>query len=154
MEEFKKSAMERYIHQKELDYQRQRYLELTEKINSARDKQTRSLLTKELKSLSPVSTTLPSSSSLESLQERARELHRLLREREDELLAEEFEASMLCQVDRLNLLTLLRVFEVEVDLGEGDDEGGGDDRHLVSKLTEQLMKLERELLEKVGWADG
>lgn len=61
---------------------------------------------------------------------------------------------MMCEVDRLSLLTLLRVFEVGVDLGVGvgvdDDSKGSEDPEALSRLSEQLVRLESALVAKVG----
>jgi hypothetical protein len=64
--------------------------------------------------------------SLKTLKKLARKLSHLLLDRKNHLLTEkQFEASMLCEVDHLNLLNLLNVFEIEVDFGvsaEDDEE--------------------------------
>jgi hypothetical protein len=58
----------------------------------------------------------------------------------------------MCEVDRLSLLTLLRVFEVGVDLGVGVDDcsKGSEDPEALSRLSEQLVRLESALVAKVG----
>jgi hypothetical protein len=159
-EDLKQSVATRYKHLKEVEFresQQQKLVELTEKLNATKDKKAISILTKELKALPSFSAIpdLSDASSLESIHNCAQELHRLLREREDQLLAEdELEASMLCEVDRLSLLTLLRVFEVGVDLGVGvgvdDHSKGSEDPEALSRLSEQLVRLESALVAKVG----
>jgi hypothetical protein len=144
-----------------------RYLEqveeLTEKIKKAeqtRERRTVYLLKEDLKSLAPV--LLPDSSdtiSVESIQYRAQNLHGWLSAKEEQLMSEdELEASMLCEVDRLNLLTLLRVFEVKVDFVE-DSTGKqvGESQELftdfqkeLSVLADRIRELEAEVVKKVS----
>jgi hypothetical protein len=52
----------------------------------------------------------------EEIQSNARALLSLFEDKESKLMVEDLEASMLCEVFRLNLLTFLKVFQVELHL--------------------------------------
>jgi hypothetical protein len=113
IEQLKGFVIERFKHHINV----QRAAELNEKIknDTSRDKKLLSVWKTELKAL----TSLPPSSdaaSLDRIQLLAQELIHKFEEYEDQLLDDVgLEASMLCEVKRLNLLNFLRVFEVEVN---------------------------------------
>ena len=88
---------------------------------------------------------------LETIQAQALEFHRELKDREHNLAVEnDLEASMLCQVSRLNFLNFLKVFQVEVEFG---DERVGEVlspmREEISKLNEQILVFKSNLIIKV-----
>jgi hypothetical protein len=107
--------------------------------------------------------------SLEAIRSQVRALHDQYEELESQLLEEDqLEASMLCEVDRLNLGNLLRVFgiEVEIDFGstssqsfsqpsvEDDSRRQSDNmisdlEQRVSNLKEEIVLLRSELIVKV-----
>jgi hypothetical protein len=65
---------------------------------------------------------------LETLQAQVLELHREMEDRKHDLMLENnLEASMLCEVSRLNLLNFLKVFQVEVDVEAGSGDGDSDE---------------------------
>jgi hypothetical protein len=91
---------------------------------------------------------------LESLQTQVKELHSRYEEREQQLLeADDLEASMLCEVDRLNLWSLCRVFGVKVDLPQGMTKAEiqtlDDLKREVSTLEENIAVLQSALITKV-----
>jgi hypothetical protein len=64
---------------------------------------------------------------------------------EHQLISEdELEASMLCEVGRLHLLNLLRVFEVKLEWGDDDHD------QLIAHLQQQIAVLESDLNAKVA----
>jgi alanyl-tRNA synthetase len=147
-------------------YQRQK-TELTEKIKraeKAKDRKTFANLNAELKSLNydPVEIDISTIVSLETIQTRAKQLHDQLEAKETELMEDNnLEASMLCEVKRLNLLNLLKVFEVKIELGENSvvtvgEEKEENSRQFISELQSELSRfadiistLESDLVLKV-----
>jgi hypothetical protein len=68
-------------------------------------------------------------------------------------MVEDLEASMLCEVSRLNLLNFLKVFQVELglELGSGDSAAKEEKQERdeeISKLNEQIFLLRSGLKEK------
>jgi hypothetical protein len=145
-------AMERFKH--EVRYQK--FLELDEKIKTiAQDKDKRNYqnnrialvsLNKELKALNyDPSVESANVIALETLQSRVQEAMQRLEERENLLLLEDdLEASMLCEVSRLNLLNFLKVFQVEMDLEP--ELGPGDDNQLISRLRGEVKTLSDKVI--------
>ncbi len=83
------------------------------------------------------------------IERKAKELYSELKSREEQFMEEnDIVSSLLCEVDRLNLLNLLKVFEVEVDLELGEvkdedvDKETGNDR---DKENQETTDLRREL---------
>jgi hypothetical protein len=130
LEELKKNAVERFKYQK--------YLELTEQIKSQRDKRLLFLLKSELRALRFDPETRrgqePEMGEGE-MRSKARALLSLFEEKKSQLMVEDLEASLHCDVSRLNFLSFLKVFKMEVDLGDGDVNA----KQISSEETEQLL---------------
>jgi hypothetical protein len=149
LEALKQSAVERFKHRK--------YLELSQEIKSQRDKRTLFLLKSELRALNyvPPETRSGGQETAEeetvAIQSRARALVTLFEEKESQLMLEDLEASMLCEVSRLNFLNFLKVFQAEVDLGDGDGVGEVSSalREEISNLNNQIVVLRSGLIVKV-----
>lgn len=151
IEQLKGFVIERFKHQSNV----QRAAELNEKIknDTSRDKKLLSVWKTELKALA----SLPPSSdaaSLDRIQLLAQELIHKFEEYEDQLLDDVgLEASMLCEVKRLNLLNFLRVFEVEVNFDHrapshphpsaSDQDTNTNDEDML-KLQKQISLLEEK----------
>ena len=122
--------VEHYKHQRlanEYNKLKKQVSSLEELINQTRDKKAKASLTSQLKSLllsipphPPSSDHLPPIAMIDS---RAKCLYDGLKAKEDEMMVEDkLEASMLHEVDRLNVLNLLKVFEVEVTWSSDRDD--------------------------------
>jgi hypothetical protein len=131
-----------------------------EKAKKAKDKKSEANLKAELRSLSEDSVPLDDSNivSLETIQCRAKELHDQLATKEEEFMGEDkLEDSMLCEVNKLNLLNFLKVFEVKIELVEDslreekeqNPQLVSELRSEVSRLSEMISGLESELILKV-----
>jgi hypothetical protein len=152
LDDLKKAMVDRYKHQSN-EEKRSKYLELTQSLQRAQVAQEKKMiasLMKDLKALNYVAPVEVSPSpivvSLESIQTQVKELHSRYEERERQLLeADDVEASMLCEVDRLNLLSLCRVFGVTVDLPQGmtkaESKTLDDLKREVSTLKEDIVVL-------------
>jgi alanyl-tRNA synthetase len=82
---------------------------------------------------------------VEKIRCQAKELYEELEAKERQLISEdELEASMLCEVERLHLLNLLRVFEVKLEWGDDDHD------QLIAHLQQQIAVLESDLNAKVA----
>jgi hypothetical protein len=127
-------------------FKSQRALELQEEIKSLgnRDVNKKRFLLLDLKSLN-FDPAQDSVVPLEALQTRVLELHREMEDRKHDLMLEnDLEASMLCEVSRLNLLTFLKVFQVEMDLEP--ELGSGDDNQLISRLRGEVKTLSEQVI--------
>jgi hypothetical protein len=159
-DDLKKAMVDRYKQQSN-EEKRPKYLELTQSLQRAQvtqEKKMIAFLMKDLKALNYVAHVEGSPSpivvSLESLQTQVKELHSRYEERERQLLqADDVEASMLCEVDRLNLLSLCRVFGVTVDLPQGmtkaENKTLDDLKREVSTLKEDIVVLQSAVIAKV-----
>jgi hypothetical protein len=169
LEELKQSAVKRFKHLK--------YLELTKEIKSQRNKDSLFLLKAKLRALNYDPETQGGGAGSqepemgdEEIQSKARALLSLFEDKESQLMVEDLEASMLCEVSRLNLLTFLKVFQVELhlepELGSGDGSGDGKEtenqmspeeaaqlisglRGEVKTLSEQVIVLRSEKIVQV-----
>ena len=177
LQSLKQSVIERFKHERTSQLHRVKHLEyleqvgkLTEEIKKAeraREKKTLHYLNERLKDLNQAAAAITIAEegahevidTLESLQSRAKALHEDLEAKEAELMSEgELEASLLCEVERLHLLDLLRVFEVEVEWGEDGSQQhkgqghGKEEEHeeLISHLQQRITLLECDLNAKVG----
>jgi hypothetical protein len=134
-------------------FKSQRALELQKEIKSLgnRDVNKKRLLLLDLKSLN-FDPAQESVVPLETLKARVLELHRELEDRKHDLILEnDLEASMLCEISRLNLLNFLKVFQLELEMGSEDSnaKGGKQERdEEISKLNEQIFLLRSGLKEK------
>jgi hypothetical protein len=139
-------------------FKHRKYLELSQEIKSQRDKRTLSILKSELRALNYVppetrsggQETAAEEETL-AIQSRARALVTLFEEKESQLMLEDLEVSMLCEVSRLNFLNFLKVFRAEVDLGDGDGVGEVSSalREEISNLDNQIVVLRSGLIVKV-----
>jgi hypothetical protein len=175
IEQLKGFVIDRFKYQKEMESNLQRVSELNEKIRNSRDKKLLSIWKTELKALNCVVTSSQSTSAasldvmpLEQIQSLAQNLIHQFEEYEEELLDEvSLEASMLCEIDRLNLLNFLHIFEVEVTMDryppppcpgtrthESDTSKPSDDEEIfklqkqISLLKEETVLLQYELIQK------
>jgi hypothetical protein len=123
LEEFKKRAVQRFKHQK--------YSELTEEIKTQTDKRLLRGLKAELRALKYDPETRGQEPELgeEEMRSKARALLSVFEEKESQLMVEDLEASMHCEVSRLSFLSFLRVFKVEVE----------DANQMSSAETDQLI---------------
>jgi hypothetical protein len=81
---------------------------------------------------------------VEKIRCQAKELYEELEATEHQLISEdELEASMLCEVGRLHLLNLLRVFEVKLKWGTMTNQ-------VIAHLRQQIAVLESDLNAKVA----
>jgi hypothetical protein len=146
LQDLQKSIVERFKQQK--------YSKLTDEIKIQKDKRLLFILKSELRALKYDPTEKRSKGQEDSedvIQSRIRTLLTLFEEKESQLMVEDLEASMLCEVSRLNFLNFLRVFQVEMELGDGDgvDEVSSPLREDISKLHEQILVLKSGLIVKV-----
>jgi hypothetical protein len=149
----KQSLLERFQHERILELNEtkyQKFLELSEKIKDTKEKKALYSLNAELKALNYVPLEPSDMVCLETIQTRVQRIHQHLVTQERQLMDDgEFGASMLCEVERLNLLNLMKVFEIPVafeDVGLGQQTN--DEREL-SALREQTSLLEEQLFAKV-----
>jgi hypothetical protein len=144
--------IERFKHERTLELNEtkyQKYLELTERIKDSTDKKALYSLNAELKSLNYVPLEASNTDCLEEIQKQIKRINSQLVAQERQLMDDgEFEASMLCEVERLNLLNLLKVFEFPIDFDDVDL-GQTNDERVISSLQEQTSRLEGELFAKV-----
>jgi hypothetical protein len=134
-----------------LRFKSQRYSEWQEELKSLGSKEVKKKkhLLLDLKSLNfdPAQESAAAVVPLETLQARVLELHGELEDRKHDLiLANDLEASMLLEVSRLSFLSFLKVFEMEVDLGDGDANG----KQIFSEETEQLLSALRGEVKTLG----
>jgi hypothetical protein len=130
---------------------------LTEEIKKAerlKEKKTLHHLKDRLAALVPpvgIETSVEDDRLIESIQSQAQGLHKELESNEEELMNRgELEASMICEVERLHLLNLLKVFEVEVKLGnDNSKELKDENEELISSLQEKITHLQLDLDAKV-----
>ena len=128
----------------------QRVSSLQEQIKQTQDKRMKASLSSQLKSL--LLPPLPLSSdqvpTLAMINSRAKDLYDGLKVKEDQMMVEaKFEASMLYEVDRLNVLNLLKVFEVDVTWSSDHDDAvkgeGRDER--IDQLEAEKSCLQNEV---------
>ena len=145
--EVKREVMRRFKHLK--------YEELNEelrKVDRRRDKMKYNHLNTELKSLQYN----PSSDgvnivSLEEIESKVKSLIADLRRREEDLMNEDGESSMLCDLSVLNLMSFLKHFGVEMSVGEDCDKDKENSKE-DSKNKDLLEELERKHNEINIWA--
>jgi hypothetical protein len=119
--------------------------DLKEKIAKTKEKKTLSLLNEELRLLSHVPAPDPSLVlPLETIQSQATRLLAELADRESQLMDEDaLEASMLCEVVRLNLLNLLRIFEAGVEVAGSEGNGNEESAEMISNLQKEVSELRK-----------
>lgn len=78
---------------------------------------------------------------LDTIHARVQEFHRDLEDRKHDLVDTDLEASMLCEVSRLNLLNFLKVFEVEME----HKEQGNDHQISSEKKDDLILRLQNEV---------
>ena len=136
-------------------FKSQRYWKLQEEIKSLgnKDPNKKRWLLLDQKSIHFDPTTQESVPQLDTIHAQVLELHRELEDRKDTLLVMENDlaASMLCEVSRLNLLNILKVFEVEMRFSgdesvPSDDNGARDES--ISHIREEIFLLRTGLKEK------
>lgn len=129
----------------------QKFVELTERIKDTKEKKVLYSLNTELKALNYVPLEQPEMVCLEEIQARIQGLHDRLISQERRMMEDgEFGASMLCEVERLNLLNLAKVFEVPIVLEDLDLGQTNDERELAA-LREKTSQLEEMLFAKVNF---
>jgi hypothetical protein len=151
--------------------------ELSHLIKHSKDKKMISNWKTELISLtssvpSPPVTVVSIKDTFKKLEQQARELHRQYEQDEaDYLETNNLEASMLSEVNRLNLLNFLRVFELEIDFDPLTNPQQSELDHparlrreetserlaslpslqkYISKLKEEIILLQSDLIVKVS----
>ena len=147
--------VERYKHQRlvnKYNYMRQRVSALQEEINQTRDRSTRVLLMEQLESFN-MPPLPPSNDQVipdEMIDSRAKGLYDELKVQEDQMMAEgKLESSMMYEVDRMNVLNLLKVFEVEVTWGpDRDDSIVKDDEKdkEIASLRDENTSLQQQVI--------
>jgi hypothetical protein len=155
-ESLKRSVIERFTNERILELNSIKHAEYLEQVDKliekikkaekAKDKKTLFALNEELRVLTAAGVALRDGNaasadaiaSLEMIQSRAKELYEELEAKEEALMiGGELEASLLCEVDRLNLLNLLKVFEVELHVSPGDDQR--DENQISPEVAAQLI---------------
>jgi hypothetical protein len=160
VDHLKKIVIERFKCQKELEVLQNNELkkeELAKKIDSSRNKTLVAVWKAELKALkcsSDVATRLDSDvASLETIESLAKELIQQFVKLEAEFLDElDWESSMLCEVDRLNLMNFLQHFEIYLpdhppppNTDTNTDRDSDRERDLKKKVEEDILILQKEL---------
>ena len=138
-------------------FKHQKYIELTEEMKSQKDTQMLFLLRAKLRALSYDPETRVGVEEIreqrKTIESRARSLLMLFEEKE-RLVVEDLEASLLCEVSRLNLLNFLKVFGVDLKLG-GDVSSEERDQLIsglrgeVQMLSDQVVVLRSKIIVQV-----
>ena len=136
LEALEQTVVERFKHQK--------HWELTDQISAERDRRLLFTLRAELRALNydtpePRLGAQETREQMEVIQSRARALVSLLEEKESQLMLDDLEASMLCEVSRLNLLTFLKVFQADKSADEvTEDSSPSPVREEIARLNDQI----------------
>lgn len=132
--------------------------ELNQVIKQTKDKKTLAALKSELKGLiekHPIQSDNTTISTLESLSAEcdsiATELYHKLLAKENMLMGEDnLEASMLCEVDRMTLLNILKVFELDICLEDDRETQKGYRNENALKFQNEHHSLQETLLKMVS----
>jgi len=135
-------------------YKHDKYLELNEelrKIDPRRDKKTFLDLNSELRSLNYNSNRDGDNlMELTEIESKVKEIIEELEERETSLLDEDGESSMLCKLNMINLINLLKHFKIQINYSQFNhylNNNDNEDENIG--LNERYEIIERSLKEKV-----